>query len=223
VGAAFDLDAGLGRAPALEPVPLPVLKVAPPPAQGVDLRVPVRLPYPELSRAATRAAAGRPLTLPVPLSPTLRVTGVTVIPRGGKLSAAVTVTVSGPLGLSVRATTDVTGTPTLDPTGRVVTLSGVTVSTRRGSLTGRVVGWLADARAQAYLTRAARFDLSGRLTDVQRQVQSRLPFTPASGVELAGTVGPLRLTAFRVTPDALVVTAAASGGLRATVDVGKLR
>lgn len=223
VGAAFDLEAGLGRAPALEPVPLPPLKVAPSPALGVDLRVPVRLPYPELSRAATRAAAERPLTLPVPLSPTLRVTGMTVTPRGRKLNAAVTVTVAGPLGLKIQATTDVTGTPTLDPSGRVVTLSGVTVSTRRGGLTGRVVGWLADTRAQAYLARAARFDLAPRLAEAQRQMQARLPFTPAPGVELSGTVGPLRLTAFSVTSEALVVTAAASGGLRATVDVGKLR
>ncbi|GBF05920.1 hypothetical protein DAERI_060180 [Deinococcus aerius] len=223
VGAAFDLSAGLGRAPTQAPVPLPPLKVAAPPAPGVDLSVPVRLPYPELSRAATRAANERPLTLPVPLSPTLRVTDVTVKPRGGKLNAAITVTISGPLGLSVRATTDVTGTPTLDPSGRVLTLSGVTVTTRREGLTGRVVGWLADARAQAYLARAARFDLAERLAEAQRQMQSRLPFAPAPGVELAGTVGPLRLTAFNVTPDALIVTAAASGALRATVEVEKIR
>ncbi|WP_019587445.1 DUF4403 family protein [Deinococcus apachensis] len=223
VGAAFDLSAGLGRAPTQAPVPLPALKVAAPSSPGVDLSVPVRLPYPELSKAATRAATERPLTLPVPLSPTLRVTDVAVKPRGGKLNAAITVTISGPLGLSVRATSDVTGTPTLDPSGRVLTLSGVTVSTRREGLTGRVIGWLADARAQAYLARAARFDLAGRLAEAQRQMQSRLPFTPAPGVELAGTVGPLRLTALNVTPDALIVTAAVSGELRAKVEVEKIR
>ncbi|EYB67395.1 hypothetical protein DEIPH_ctg043orf0029 [Deinococcus phoenicis] len=40
---------------------------------------------------------------------------------------------------------------------------------------------------------------------------------------LAGTVGALKLTALTVQPDALVVTAAASGQLRATVDAGAVR
>jgi len=223
VGATFDLGAGLGRAPAQTPTPLPALRVAAPPASGVDLQVPVRLPYAELSQVATREAATRGFALPVPLSPTLRVERVTVTPRGPKLNAAVTVTVSGPLGLKVRATADLTGTPTLDPSGRIVTLSGVTVTTRREGLTGRVIGWLADARAQAYLRQAARFDLTGRLAQTQRQVQSRLPFTPAPGVSLTGTVGALRLTGFQVTPEALVVTAAAGGQLAATVDAGRVR
>ncbi len=223
VGATFDLIAGLGRAPTPTATPLPALNVAAPPTSGVDLRLPVRLPYPELSRAATRVAGQRPFPLPVPLSPTLRVERVTLTPRGGKLNAAVSVTVSGPLGLNVRATADVSGTPTLDPTGRVLTLRGVTVTTRREGLSGRVIGWLADKRAQAYLARAARFDLTPSLERVRGQVQSRLPFTPVPGVELAGTVGPLRLTALQVTPEALVVTAAAGGELRGTVNAAKLR
>jgi hypothetical protein len=183
----------------------------------------VRLPYPELSQAATRAAHTRTFPLPAPLSPTLRVDRVTVTPRGARLNAAVSVTVSGPLGLKVSATADVTGTPALDPSGQVVTLSGVTVATRREGLTGRVIGWLADARAQAYLREAARFDLSARLADVQRQMQSRLPFTPAPGVTLSGTVGALRLSAISVTPDALTVTAEAGGQLAAAVDAGAIR
>ncbi|MEF2280097.1 DUF4403 family protein [Deinococcus sp. YIM 134068] len=223
VGATFDLDAGLGRASAHMPSPLPPLRVAPPPTPGVSLSVPVRLPYAELSEAATRAAGRQAFPLPVPLSPTLRVTGVTVKPLGPKLSAAVSVLVSGPLGLKVRATADVTGTPKLDASGRVVTLGGVTVTTRREGLTGRVIGWLADARAQAYLTRAARFDLTEPLAKARGQVQSRLPFAPTPGVRLAGTVGPLRLSALNVTPGALIVTAAASGELTATVEVGNLR
>lgn len=48
----------------------------------MNLSVPVRLPYPELSAAATREAARRTLTLPVPTSPTLQVTGVTLTPQG---------------------------------------------------------------------------------------------------------------------------------------------
>ncbi|WP_104991596.1 DUF4403 family protein [Deinococcus sp. NW-56] len=222
VGATFDLSAGLGRAPAQAPAPLPPLRVAEPPQPGVALALPVRLPYPDLSRAATRAAA-RTVTLPLPLSPTLRVENVVVTGRGPRLNAAVTVRVSGPLGLNVRATADVSGVPTLDASGRVVTLQGATVVTRREGLTGRVVGWLADARAQAYLRQAARFDLSPQLTQARGQVQSRLPFMPVPGVTLTGKVGELRLTGLSVTPDALVVTAAAGGQLAAAVDAGKVR
>lgn len=223
VGATFDLTAGLGQAPAVSPTPLPPLKVAPPLTSGVELRVPVRLPYPALSQAATRAARERPLTLPLPFSPTLRVISVTVTPRGTALNAAVTLRISGPLGLDLQATADVMGTPILDPSGHLVTLRDVTVTTRRAGLTGRVLGWLADQRAQAYLARAARFDLTPQLRQAQRQLQERLPFTPAPGVELAGTVGPLRLNELRVTPEALVVLATASGQVQGTVDVGHLR
>ncbi|MCP2015452.1 hypothetical protein L1280_002614 [Deinococcus sp. HSC-46F16] len=223
VGATFDLSAGLGRAPAQAPAPLPPLRVAEPPTPGVALALPVRLPYPDLSRAATRAAAARTVTLPLPLSPTLRVENVVVTGRGPHLNAAVTVRVSGPLGLNVRATADVSGVPALDASGRVVTLRDPTVVTRREGLTGRVVGWLADARAQAYLRGAARFDLTPQLTQARGQVQSRLPFTPVPGVTLTGKVGELRLTGLSVTPDALVVTAAAGGQLAAAVDAGKMR
>ncbi|MDL2345289.1 DUF4403 family protein, partial [Deinococcus sp. MIMF12] len=223
VGATFDLAAGLGRAPAQAPTPLPPLRVAEPPSPGVSLAVPVRLPYPDLSRAATRAAATRTVTLPLPLSPTLRVEKVVVTGRGPRLNAAVTVRVSGPLGLSVRATADVSGVPALDASGRVVTLRDPTVVTRREGLTGRVVGWLADARAQTYLRGAARFDLTPQLTQARGQVQARLPFTPVPGVTLTGRVGELRLTGLSVTPDALVVTAAAGGQLAAAVDAGKVR
>ncbi|WP_027459913.1 DUF4403 family protein [Deinococcus murrayi] len=223
LGATFDLAAGLGRAPAQAAPPLPPLRVAEPPSPGVALTLPVRLPYPELSQAATRAAAARPVTLPLPLSPTLRVERVVVTGRGPRLNAAVTVRVSGPLGLSVRATADVSGVPTLDASGRVVTLRDPAVVTRREGLTGRVLGWLADARAQAYLRGAARFDLGPQLTRVRGQVQSRLPFTPAPGVTLTGRVGELRLTGLSVTPDALLVTASAGGQLAATVDAAKVR
>ncbi|SMB95599.1 DUF4403 family protein [Deinococcus hopiensis] len=223
VGAALDLSAGLGQVQASPPTPLPPLKIAPLPASGVDLQVPVRLPYAELSDLASRRATQQTLTLAVPLSPTLRVSRVVVSPRGSQLNVAVGVVISGPLGLSVRATADVTGTPTVDASGHLVTLGGVTVTTRREGLTGRVIGWLADERAQAYLTRAARFDLAPRLAKVRAQVQARLPFTPAPGVQLLGHAGPLRLSSIRVTPQALVVTGASTGDLTASVDVGALR
>lgn len=223
VGATLDLKAGLGQAPAQTTTPLPPLRVAAPLASDIDLRVPVRLPYAELSDLATRRAGERTFALPVPLSPTLRVTRVVVSARGSQVNAAVSVQVSGPLGLGVQATADVRGTPVVDPSGRVVTLTGATVTTRREGLTGKVIGWLADERAQAYLARAARFDLGPRLTRAREQVQARLPFAPAPGVQLAGEAGELRLTELRVTPDALVVTGAVGGHLTATVDVGALR
>ena len=83
--------------------------------------------------------------------------------------------------------------------------------------------WLAmaDARAQAYVTQAARFDLRPRLDAVRAQVQGRLPFSPAPGVTLGGTLRALKVTDVRVTPDALVVTGEALGTLDASVDVGR--
>ncbi len=222
VGAAFDLKAGLGRAPAAPARPLPALNVAAGVADGVDLSVPVRLPYTDLSAAATRYAAAQVFPLSVPTGPKLRVTGVTVRPQGAALHAVVQLRIEGPLGLRVPATVDVTGTPQLDAAGRVLTLKGVTVRTRREGLSGRVIGWLADARAQAFVQGAARFDLTPHLDRARGQVQARLPFTPAPGVRLSGTVGPLKLTGFQVTPDALVVTAAAGGRVNATLDAASL-
>ncbi|PTA66793.1 hypothetical protein C8263_15740 [Deinococcus arcticus] len=220
LGAGLELAAGLGRAPAPGPVrPLPPLNTAPRLSPGLDLQVPVRLPYPELSRLATQAAAQKTFPLPVPTTPTLRVLGVTLTPAGGRLNAAVRVQITGPLGLRVGATVDIQGTPALDPAGQTLTLQGVRVTTRREGLTGRVIGYLADARAQAYLQGAARFDLRPQLDRARAALQARLPFTVAPGVTLQGTVGPLKVRAVQVTPDALLVTGEATGNLAAAVSL----
>lgn len=223
VGAAFELHSGLGPAPAVTARPLPALKVAGAVPGGVDLRLPVQLPYAELSAAATRAAAARTLALPVPTSPTLRVMNVSVRPSGTALAVAVKLRIDGPLGLRLPATVDVTGTPVLDPAAQVVTLRSVTVRTRREGLTGRVIGWLADARAQAFVTRLARFDLRPRLEQARAQLQARLPYSPVAGVTLSGQVERLAVAGLQVTPGALVVTAAAGGHLGATVDAAALK
>ncbi|WP_343761106.1 DUF4403 family protein [Deinococcus depolymerans] len=219
LGTQLRLDAGLGRAPTQATRPLPALRRIEPLTPDVHLRVPARLPYPELSAAATREAARRTLTLPVPTSPTLRVTGVTLTPQGSQLNAAVNLRIVGPLGLNLNATTDVRGTPTLNAGGQVLTLTDVTVTTRREGLTGRVLAWLADARAQAYVRQAARVDLNPHLATALTTLQRRLPFTPAPGITLTGQVGTLRLTGLNVTPDALIVTAEATGTLGAYVQV----
>ncbi|WP_229784709.1 DUF4403 family protein [Deinococcus radiotolerans] len=223
LGAQLRLDAGLGRAPAQVAQPLPPLRRSETLTPDVNLSVPARLPYPELSAAATREAAKRTLTLPVPTSPTLRVTGVTLSAAGAALNAAVSLQISGPLGLKLNATADVRGTPTLDAAGQVLTLKNVTVRTRREGLTGRALAWLADARAQAYVAQAARFDLRPRLDAVRAQMQTRLPFTPTPGVTLSGTLRSLSVTDVRVTPDALIVTGEALGTLNATVDASATR
>ncbi|MBB5377612.1 hypothetical protein HNQ07_003111 [Deinococcus metalli] len=223
LGATFDLDVHLGRAAPLDtPVPLPPLRVGPVTQSGVHLSVPARLAWRDLSRLATTYASARSLPLPVPTHPTLRVLDVDLHPAGERITAAVRVEVRGPLGLTVRATADVSGTPDLDPTGRVLTLRDATVVTRREGLTGRVIGWLADARAQTYLHQAARVELAPLLERARERAQARLPFTPVPGVELSGTVGALRLSALTVTPAALVVVAQASGVLAARVDAGGL-
>ncbi|MFC4639890.1 DUF4403 family protein [Deinococcus hohokamensis] len=222
LGATFDLQAGLGRAPNVAARALPALKVAGALPAGVDLELPVSLPYAELSAAATRAAATQTFTLPVPTSPTLRVTAVSVRPAAQALAVAVQVRIEGPLGLRLPATVDLTGTPVLDPSTQVVTLRGVRVKTRREGLSGRVIGWLADARAQAFVTRMARFDLRPRLEQARAQLQARLPFSPVPGVTLAGRVEQLTLTRLQVTPGALVATAAVDGQLSASLDAAAL-
>lgn len=223
LGATFDLRAALGQAPAVTPAPLPALKVGDMPPSGAELSVPVALPFPELSRLASQYAAKEKLTLDVPTHPTVQVLGVTLKAAGTKVQAAVKVQISGPLGLRVGATVDVAGVPTLDAGGQSLSLKNVTVQTRREGLTGRVIGWLADARAQAYLTRAAHVDLSGRLAQARAEAQSRLPYSPTAGLTVSGEVGQLALTSLTVTPTALNVTAKASGKLSVVVEADKLK
>ncbi|WP_309570606.1 DUF4403 family protein [Deinococcus sp.] len=223
LGAAFDLQVSLGRAaPLTAPTPLPPLTVGPVPESGVHLSVPARLAWSDLSRLATTYTAARSIPLPVPTHPTLRVLGVTLAPAGPGIGAAVRVQVSGPLGLKVEATADVTGTPVLDAAGRVLTLREATVVTRREGLTGRVISWLADARAQAFVRQSAHVDLGPLLERARQQAQARLPFAPVPGVTLSGMVGALHLSGLEVTPGALIVTATASGTLAAGVDMAGL-
>ncbi|WP_394650607.1 DUF4403 family protein [uncultured Deinococcus sp.] len=223
VGATFGLRAGLGRAPEVAARSLPPLASAPTLAPGLSLAVPLALPYADLSALATRSAAARPYTLPVLTGPVLRVLDVRLTPAGTRVRAAVRAEVRGPLGLRLEVTTDVTGTPVLDPATQVVTLRDVSVQTRREGLSGRAVAWLADARAQEYLSRAARFDLTPALERARSSLAARLPFSPVPGLNLDGTIGPLRVTALDVTPQALVVRAAVTGTLRAEVQAGALK
>lgn len=222
VGTTFNLQAGLGRPPAVTSTPLPGLNLQDALPDGVDLTLPVVLPYAELSRMATAYAARETLTLPVPTNPTVQATRVTVKPAGPKLLVTVQVRVRGLLGLKVNATVDVTGTPKLDAGGRIVTLEGVSVRTRREGLTGKVMSLLADARAQEYVTRAARFDLTPQLEKAQAQAQAKLPMTPTAGLHLGGRVGPLKLNGIKVQPNALLVQASATGQLQVSVDAGAL-
>ncbi|WP_291431825.1 DUF4403 family protein [Deinococcus sp.] len=219
LGAQVRLNASLGRPTPHTPTPLPPLRRAPTLTPDLHLRVPARLPYPELSAAATREAARRTLTLPVPTHPTLKVTRVTLRPTGTDLTATINLQITGPLGLKLNATTDVRAAPTLNPTTQTLTLDNATVTTRREGLTGLAFAWLADARAQAYVKQAARIDLTPHLNAAQSNLQRRLPFTPAPGITLAGQVRTLRLTSLNVTPDALIVTAEATGTLGANVQV----
>ena len=200
--------------------PLPPLRVGPPPSRGVQLEVPVTLAYQQLSDLATRYALSQAQqALPLPLSPRLSVQQVVLsTPAPGQLNAAVSLTVRA-LGLSVAATVDVSGTPRLE--GQVLSLQGVSVKTRAGSLSGRVLGWLADGRVQALLQQRARFDLEPELKRAQAALQTRLPSRVSSGVVLSGQVGRLALKSLRVLPQGVVALTQAQGDLEARVDLGK--
>ncbi|GGJ86793.1 DUF4403 family protein [Deinococcus aquiradiocola] len=219
LGGSFVATAGLGQAPGpVPPAPLPPLKLGRPQADGVTLDVPVTLAYPQLSALATRYAARQEYRLPLPLSPRLKVGSVTLgTPAPGRLNAAVAFTVRAPLGLNVNATVDVSGTPTLD--GQTLRLTHVTVRTRPSSLSGRVLGWLADARVQALLAKQATFDLTPELQSARAAVQARLPYRVANGVTLSGQVDRLALRSVSVEPQGVVAVTRAEGELDAHVDL----
>ncbi|MGI8748023.1 MAG: DUF4403 family protein, partial [Deinococcus sp.] len=214
----FRATAGVGQPPAAAPtVPLPALRTGRPGAQGVPLHLPVTLAYPQLSDLATRAAARQDYPLPLPFGPRLTVQDVTLsAPGGGRLNAAVRFTLRA-LGLSVAATVDVSGTPTLD--GEQLSLRGVTVRTRRGGVSGRVLGWLADRRVQAILARQAAIDLGPELTRVRAAIQARLPSSPAPGVTLSGQLRRLALLSLEVGPQGVLALTDAQGDLEARVEL----
>lgn len=192
----------------------------PPARPAASLTLPLRLPYPELSRLGTAWAAGQTFTLPLPTAPSLRVTKLQFSAAGPRLNVTLSVQSSGLLGL--KATFDLSGRPVLDVAGQVLTLEDIAVSTHREGLSGRLIGLLADARVTAYLTRLARVDLGPRLAALQAQAQARLPFSALEGTEVTGTVTHLAVTGLEVTPDALVLIAAAGGALQVTLKDGRL-
>lgn len=192
----------------------------PPARPAASLTLPLRLPYPELSRLGTAWAAGQTFTLPLPTAPSLRVTKLQFSAAGPRLNVTLSVQSSGLLGL--KATFDLSGRPVLDVAGQVLTLEDIAVSTHREGLSGRLIGLLADARVTAYLTRLARVDLGPRLAALQAQAQARLPFSALERTEVTGTVTHLAVTGLEVTPDALVLIAAAGGALQVTLKDGRL-
>ncbi len=220
LGGSFVASAGLGEAPASgAPSPLPPLKIGLPQARGVALEVPVTLPYRQLSDLATRYAQAREYPLPLPLTPRLKVQDVLLsAPAAGRLNAAVRLSVRA-LGLSVGATVDVSGTPQLS--GEVLTLKDVTVHTRPNGLSGRVLGWLADARVQTLLAKQASFDLGPELKQARTALQSQLPYRVSDGVTLSGQIERLTLKGVSAQPQGVVALTQAQGSLEARVELGR--
>ena len=219
LGGSFQASAGLGERPApVAASPLPPLKIGTPQGRGVQLLLPVRLAYPPLSQLASSYARRQDYPLPLPFSPRLHIQDITLSSAGaGQLSAAVQLSIRGPLGLNVAATVDVSGTPRLD--GHLLTLGGVHVRTRPSGLSGRVLGWLADARVQSLLGERARFDLGPALEQARAGVQAQLPYRPAPGVTLSGTLGALAVQSVSVDPAGVLALTAAQGALSAQVEL----
>ena len=103
--------------------------------------------------------------------------------------------------------------------GQTLRLTHVTVRTRPSSLSGRVLGWLADARVQALLAKQATFDLTPELQSARAAVQARLPYRVANGVTLSGQVDRLALRSVSVEPQGVVAVTRAEGELDAHVDL----
>ena len=223
------LRAELGQPPLARPAsaPLPALQMSPQPAPGeLHLRVPILLPFAELSSLATAAAQRELLALRLPggtLAPRVQLDRLEVTgqPAQQRLTLTARLTLSG-LGLRQSVTADISGRPWLRPGGRTVTLENVQVATRDEGLSSRLLGLLADARLEEYLARSARFDLGPRLDELEDSLAARLPYSPLPGLRLRGDVGELRLDDLRVTGQGLQVTAAADGALDVLVDAGQL-
>lgn len=220
LGGTFVASAGLGPTPTPAPAsPLPPLRLGQVQPGGVNLQVPVRLAYPQLSDLATRYAHAREYPLALPFSPRLSVQKVLLSSVGnGRLNAAVSVTVRA-LGLNVSATVDVSGAPHLE--GERLSLTNVQVQTRPSGLSGRVLGWLADRRVQAIVAKQANFDLGPELIQARQALQSRLPYRVARGVTLSGQVGRLALNGLSVQPDGVTALTQAQGELEAQIDLEK--
>ena len=191
-----------------------------PDAPAASIVLPLRLPYPDLSRLATAWAAGQTFALPLPSAPVLQVTDVRLGAEGQRLKATVSVRSRGLLGL--KATFDLSGRPVLDEAGQVLSLDDIVLSTHREGLSGRLIALLADARVAASLARLARVDLSPRLAALRAEAQARIPFSPLEGTEVAGTITHLRVTGLDVGAGALTLTAAAGGDLHVTVKAAGL-
>lgn len=218
LGASFALDAALGATPAPGSVPpLPPLAVRNAAAPALNLRVPVLLSYTALSRAMTAAAAKRTFALQAPLNPTVRVERVTVRPGGADLVATLDVRVNA-LGLSVPARVDVTGRPELDAASRVLRLANVRVKTRPDNVSSRILGWLADRRAQDFLSQNARYDTAPDAARAAAQLRARLPWSPAPGVRVSGRVEAVRLRGVEVRENGVAVTGEVKGALAATLN-----
>ncbi|WP_425148221.1 DUF4403 family protein [Deinococcus sp.] len=219
LGGSFVASASLGERPAAAlATSLPPLKIGVPQSRGVQLALPVSLAYPQLSALATQYAARQDYPLPLPFGPRLHIQAVTLSsPGAGQLSAAVNLSLHGPLGLNVSATVDVSGTPHLE--GTVLTLEHVAVKTRPEGVSGRVLGWLADSRVQSLLGKQARFDLGPALEVARASIQARLPYTAAPGVVLSGTVERLELRSVSVDPAGVLALAGVGGSLTARVEL----
>jgi|GEM_PF-2960729 len=198
----------------------PPLRLADRVGSGVRLSVPVTLPYADLSRAMTDAAARREYPLAGPFKPVVRVRRVTVSPAasGRELLATLDVVVTA-VGVRVNTTVDVTGRPALDATGRALHLQDVRVRTRPTGVTARVVGWLADRHVQSFLAGNARYDTTRDALRLQRELQARLPWSPAPNVTVAGRVERVRLTGVSVRPEGIVLIGQVGGALEARLSV----
>ncbi|MFC6616749.1 DUF4403 family protein [Deinococcus radiophilus] len=223
------LRAELGQPPVTRPTaaPLPALRVTSQATPSeLHLRVPILLPFAEMSELVTAAVRQELLGLRLPggaLAPELRLTDIQVQreddARRLRLSARLAVTV---LGRTRTITAQLSGRPWLRPGGQEVTLENVKLDLDADVPGAAWLGpWLAE-RLEPRLANAARFDLSPRLNRLEETVAARLPFSPLPGLNLRGDLGDLRLDDLRVTAQGLEVVAAADGALDVLVSAGQL-
>lgn len=224
-GAVLHAAAFLGEPP---PLPGPLLTLTRgEPEGGGALRLPLRLPYPELSAALTLHLASRPLPLPGPprigpfARPEVRVSELRLRAAGGRLRAAARLE----LRLAGRRfEPSLQGSAALEYGQGRLNVRAPELDLQGGGLPGPLARWL-TAGLRDLLARAAfGRDLGPLLERAAAHAEAEAARRAPAGSELRLNLSEMRLTELTVADDALygTLTARAAPTLRLTTLPGKV-
>lgn len=194
----------VGDRPAAARKPLPPLRVAPPPGDGVRIPLDLELPYDEASRLASREYAGR--TYSVDGKP-LTIESLRLAPAaGGRIALEAMIDYRGGVLRNYRGIVHLQGTPQFDPATSMLFVPDLDYAldpNRRGFFT-RVVEQAAHESIRQRLRESARLPLAGRIAEIRSEISRALTRPLAPGVTLRGTAQEIEPVA--VHPGARTIT-----------------